>query len=158
MSVGFYNFAGFYKTKIMQNSQNRTKDYRFSIVVPVYNEQENMPALENRLSNFLSHSIYPACVIFLNDGSKDDSSRCIHEICSRHNDFFYLDFEQNAGLSAAAARGRKGGRKPVVTAEKLQRAREHIANGLNVREAAVRLKIGKTALYAALQTAGSTES
>ena len=26
-----------------------------------------------------------------------------------------------------------------------------IANGLNVREAAVRLKIGKTALYAALQ-------
>jgi len=58
-----------------------------------------------------------------------------------------------AGLSAAAARGRKGGRKPVVTADKLQRAREHIANGLNVREAAVRLKIGKTALYAALQAA-----
>ena len=55
-----------------------------------------------------------------------------------------------AGLAAAAARGRKGGRKPVVSAEKLQRAREHIANGLNVREAAARLKIGKTALYAAL--------
>jgi hypothetical protein len=33
-----------------------------------------------------------------------------------------------------------------------------IANGLNVREAAVRLKIGKTALYAALQAAGATES
>ena len=64
----------------------------------------------------------------------------------------------NAGLSAAAARGRKGGRKPVVTAEKLQRARDHIANGLNVREAAVRLKIGKTALYAALQASGATES
>ena len=29
-----------------------------------------------------------------------------------------------AGLTAAAARGRKGGRKPVVTADKLQRARE----------------------------------
>ncbi len=60
-----------------------------------------------------------------------------------------------AGLSAAAARGRKGGRKPVITADKLQRAREHIANGLNVREAAARLKVGKTALYAALQAAGS---
>lgn len=60
-----------------------------------------------------------------------------------------------AGLAAAAARGRKGGRKPVVTADKLQRAREHIANGLSVREAAARLKIGKTALYAALQ-AGAT--
>jgi DNA invertase Pin-like site-specific DNA recombinase len=60
-----------------------------------------------------------------------------------------------AGLTAAAARGRKGGRKPVVTAEKLQRAREHIANGLTVREAAARLKVGKTALYVALKAAGS---
>jgi DNA invertase Pin-like site-specific DNA recombinase len=60
-----------------------------------------------------------------------------------------------AGLTAAAARGRKGGRKPVVTADKLQRARELVANGLNVREAATRIKVGKTALYAALQAASS---
>lgn len=56
-----------------------------------------------------------------------------------------------AGLTAAAARGRKGGRKPVVTADKLQRARILLANGLTVREAAARLKVGKTALYAALR-------
>ena len=63
-----------------------------------------------------------------------------------------------AGLTAAAARGRKGGRKPVVTAEKLQRAQEHIANGLNVREAATRLKVSKTALYAALQAVQATRT
>jgi len=63
-----------------------------------------------------------------------------------------------AGLSAAAARGRKGGRKPVVTADKLQRAREHLANGLNVREAAARLKVGKTALYAALKATSTGDS
>ena len=62
-----------------------------------------------------------------------------------------------AGL-AAAARGRKGGRKPVVTADKLQRAREHIANGLNVREAATRLKVSKTALYTALQSTSAADS
>lgn len=56
-----------------------------------------------------------------------------------------------AGLVAAAARGRKGGRKPVVVPEKLQRARAMVASGLTVREAATRLKIGKTALYAALR-------
>jgi DNA invertase Pin-like site-specific DNA recombinase len=55
-----------------------------------------------------------------------------------------------AGLAAAASRGRKGGRKPVVTGEKLERARAVIAKGLTVREAATRLKVGKTALYAAL--------
>ena len=56
-----------------------------------------------------------------------------------------------AGLTAAEARGRKGGRKPVITAEKLKRAREIIDKGLTVREAAVRLKVGKTALYNALR-------
>ena len=55
-----------------------------------------------------------------------------------------------AGLSAAASRGRRGGRKPVVTADKLSRAKSLIGKGLTVREAASRLKIGKTALYDAL--------
>ena len=56
-----------------------------------------------------------------------------------------------AGLAAAASRGRKDGRKPVVSGEKLERARGLIAKGLSVREAAVRLRVGKTALYAALR-------
>ncbi|EDP9494058.1 recombinase family protein [Escherichia coli] len=70
----------------------------------------------------------------------------------------YLQQCPKAGLTAAAARGRKGGRKPVVTADKLQRAREHIANGLNVREAATRLKVSKTALYTALQSTSAADS
>lgn len=58
-----------------------------------------------------------------------------------------------AGLEAAAARGRHGGRKPVITEEKLRRAQALVTQGLNVREAAARVKVGKTALYAALSTA-----
>jgi DNA invertase Pin-like site-specific DNA recombinase len=57
-----------------------------------------------------------------------------------------------AGLSAARERGSKGGRRPVVTPDKLRKARAHIAAGLTVREAAARLKIGKTALYKALES------
>ena len=57
-----------------------------------------------------------------------------------------------AGLSAAAARGRKGGRKAVVTAQKLARAKMLIQNGLTVREAAARIKVGKTALYDAIKS------
>jgi DNA invertase Pin-like site-specific DNA recombinase len=57
-----------------------------------------------------------------------------------------------AGLVAAATRGRKGGRKPVVTGEKLERARAIIRKGLTVREAATRRKVGKTALYEALRS------
>jgi DNA invertase Pin-like site-specific DNA recombinase len=58
-----------------------------------------------------------------------------------------------AGLYAAKARGRTGGRKPVVTEERLNRARALIANGLTAREAAARVKVGKTSLYKALQSA-----
>jgi DNA invertase Pin-like site-specific DNA recombinase len=59
----------------------------------------------------------------------------------------------NAGLAAAAARGRKGGRPIAVTPEKIVRARQLMASGLNVREAAARMKISKSALYAALKNA-----
>lgn len=57
----------------------------------------------------------------------------------------------NAGLAAAAARGRKGGRPVAATPERLARARQLIASGLTVREAAARVKVGKSALYAALK-------
>jgi DNA invertase Pin-like site-specific DNA recombinase len=56
-----------------------------------------------------------------------------------------------AGLAAAAARGRTGGRRPVVTEEKLRRAQALVAKGLSVRDAAVRLRVGKTALYEAMR-------
>jgi DNA invertase Pin-like site-specific DNA recombinase len=55
-----------------------------------------------------------------------------------------------AGLNAAISRGRRGGRKPVMTAEKLRRACALIEQGFTVREAAARIKVGKTALYVAL--------
>jgi DNA invertase Pin-like site-specific DNA recombinase len=59
-----------------------------------------------------------------------------------------------AGLDAATARGRRGGRKPVVTDKKLRRAHALRAQGFTVREVAARIKVSKTALYAALaQTA-----
>ncbi|KGJ21149.1 recombinase family protein [Paracoccus sanguinis] len=57
----------------------------------------------------------------------------------------------NAGLTAAAARGRKGGRPMAATPERVARARQLIATGLTVREAAARVKVGKSALYAALR-------
>tara|TARA_R110002094_G_scaffold199838_1_gene171733 strand:+ start:3170 stop:3730 length:561 start_codon:yes stop_codon:yes gene_type:complete len=56
-----------------------------------------------------------------------------------------------AGLKAAATRGRKGGRKPVVTPRKIEQAKAYIGDGLTVREAAARLKISKTSLYNALR-------
>jgi len=62
-----------------------------------------------------------------------------------------------AGLAAATARGRKGGRKPVMVADKLQRARVMVAQGLTVREAATRLKVRQDGarLYESLRGQGA---
>jgi DNA invertase Pin-like site-specific DNA recombinase len=64
-----------------------------------------------------------------------------------------------AGLAAAKLRGRVGGRKPVLTPEIVEAGRLMIADeaeggeGLSVREAATRLKVGRTTLYHALKEA-----
>jgi DNA invertase Pin-like site-specific DNA recombinase len=63
-----------------------------------------------------------------------------------------------AGLAAAAARGRKGGRPVAATPEKVGRARRLMAQGLTVREAAARVKVGKSALYAAFQADDAREA
>ena len=49
------------------------------------------------------------------------------------------------------------GRKLVVNEQKVHRTREYMAKGLNVRETAARPKVGKTALYAALQVASEAD-
>ena len=89
----------------MNRVENRTKNYRFTILVPVYNEEDNIYALEKKLQRFLPKSLYPACVLFINDGSTDDSLNRIREICGRNDDFFYLSLKKNGGLSAALKAG-----------------------------------------------------
>lgn len=54
------------------------------------------------------------------------------------------------GLMAAAAEGRQPGRRTVITPEKLAEARQMVASGASVREAATAIDVGKTALYNAL--------
>lgn len=84
---------------------NKTINYQFTIVVPVFNEEDNMSALEQKLSFFLPHSNYEACVLFVNDGSTDNSQNQIEEICHRHMNFFYISLKRNGGLSVALKAG-----------------------------------------------------
>lgn len=84
---------------------NSTSDYRFTIIVPIYNEEDNIYNLEQRLAAFLPQCSEKACVLFVNDGSTDGSAARIAEICSRNEAFHHIDFVKNAGLSAALKAG-----------------------------------------------------
>lgn len=64
-----------------------------------------------------------------------------------------------AGLATAAAKGRRGGRRPVITSAKLDRALRLIREkNLTVREAAAVIGVGKTALYEALKATDTAHS
>jgi len=84
---------------------NKTKNYRFSIVVPIYNEEDNIYSLEEKLGKFLPEALVSACVLFVNDGSNDGSLEKVKEICNRNKDFYYISLKRNAGLSAAMKAG-----------------------------------------------------
>lgn len=84
---------------------NRTADFGFTIIVPVYNEAENMPALSRRLADYVQRSSQKACVLFVDDGSTDASFEAIRTACGLRDDFFYLKLERNGGLSAALKAG-----------------------------------------------------
>lgn len=84
---------------------NITSGYEFTIVVPVYNEEDNMLSLEKKLSGFLPYSVRHTCVLFVDDGSVDMSLAKIKDICGRNKDFFYISLERNSGLSAAMKAG-----------------------------------------------------
>jgi glycosyltransferase involved in cell wall biosynthesis len=89
----------------MTAAENRTRDYRFTVVIPVYNEEENIFVLEKKIRLFLQKSIFPTCVVLVNDGSTDNSLNLMKEVCERNDNFFYLSLERNGGLSAALKAG-----------------------------------------------------
>lgn len=84
---------------------NKTANYDLTVIVPVYNEEGNVLRLEKELGEFLKTAKVSSCVLFVNDGSKDDSERLIREVCGRNEGFFFLNLAKNGGLSAAMKAG-----------------------------------------------------
>lgn len=89
----------------MNKTLNKTSEYCFTIIVPIYNEIENIESLSKRLEDFLPVCKVHACVLFVDDGSNDGSGLKLKELCAGVKDFYYIGFEKNAGLSAALKAG-----------------------------------------------------
>ena len=77
----------------------------FTIIVPVYNEEDNLQRVEKELSKYIKTCPVKADILIVNDGSSDNSQKIIEEICSKNDDFSFLSFKENRGLSAAIKAG-----------------------------------------------------
>ena len=93
---------------------NATANYELTIVIPVYNEEDNMAAVEQRLADYLPQCLKKACVLFVDDGSTDSSRQKIADICSRHPDMFYISFARNFGVTAAMKAGFDYAESPLI--------------------------------------------
>lgn len=80
-------------------------DYELTVIVPLYNEEENLLRVEMELTKYLEIAIKKTCILFVNDGSTDNSLALIQEITSRNRAFDYISFDKNYGLSAALKAG-----------------------------------------------------
>lgn len=93
---------------------NKTAEYQFTVIVPVYNEADNIDRLEETFRTYLAHASRRTCVLFVDDGSTDDSGPRLEELCARNADCFCIRFARNAGLSAAIKAGIDCAESPLV--------------------------------------------
>ena len=93
---------------------NHTSEYDFTIICPVYNEQENIARLEEAFQRYLPTAKRRTCVLFVDDGSTDGSPDLLKLACGRNAHFYYLSFTRNAGLSAALKAGIDHTESPLV--------------------------------------------
>ena len=78
---------------------------RYSIVVPFYNEQENIPALYMKLTEVMDAIGEPYEMVFVDDGSKDGTVAMAQALAQRDARLRIVKFRRNYGQTAAMAAG-----------------------------------------------------
>ena len=78
----------------------------FDVVIPIYNEEENLPELHRRLCEvFEGLGDISWRVLYVNDGSADDSMSMMHAQCKQDSRFSVIDLSRNFGHQPAIAAG-----------------------------------------------------
>jgi len=83
----------------------RTLSSHLSLVVPVYNEQENLPALCDRLRQTLEAKEIPYRIFFVNDGSRDGSLAWLRQLAATDSRIRILSFSRNFGHQISISAG-----------------------------------------------------
>jgi undecaprenyl-phosphate 4-deoxy-4-formamido-L-arabinose transferase len=112
-----------------------------SIVIPVYNEASNLPALWTRLKTVIEQLGRECEVVFVDDGSSDDSLRLLREFSARDPRVRVVELARNFGQHSALLAGFRNCRGDIVVTldadlqnppEDIPRLIEAIAEGNDV--------------------------
>lgn len=77
----------------------------YSIIIPVYNEAENIEALYARLSTVMKKMSKPYELLFVNDGSQDTTGNILRSLHSKDAQVKVINFSRNFGHQMAVTAG-----------------------------------------------------
>ncbi|MCX6808604.1 MAG: glycosyltransferase family 2 protein [Candidatus Berkelbacteria bacterium] len=83
----------------------KEKNIYISVVIPVFNEEENVKNLYDEITLVLKKVGKPYEIIFINDGSKDKTHSILEKIAKLDLSVKVLDFLRNFGQTAALSAG-----------------------------------------------------
>ncbi|MBD1821102.1 glycosyltransferase family 2 protein [Cyanobacteria bacterium FACHB-DQ100] len=87
---------------------------KYSLIIPVYNEEATIPALYDRVSAVMNQLDDVVELILINDGSKDRSLHLIRELHNQDSRVCYLSLARNFGHQIAVTAGLNYARGRVV--------------------------------------------
>jgi glycosyltransferase involved in cell wall biosynthesis len=76
-----------------------------SVIIPLYNEEESLNELFGWIQKVMQENNFSYEVIFVNDGSTDNSWNIICELAEKHQEVKGIKFRRNYGKSAALYNG-----------------------------------------------------
>ena len=76
-----------------------------SIIIPVYNEEKNIPLIYDGLKRVLQRINYEHEIIYVNDGSQDNSSKELQKLSLVDHNVKVIEFSRNFGKEIATTAG-----------------------------------------------------
>ncbi len=80
-------------------------DFRLSLVVPVYNEEESIDAFISAIDNELAPLKDQLEIVFVNDGSRDRTREVVEQAIARDPRVTLVNLARNFGKEAALTAG-----------------------------------------------------
>lgn len=85
-----------------------------SLVIPLLNEEESLPELTAWIERVMSENRYSYEIIFIDDGSSDNSWRVIEQLREKNPNVKGIKFQRNYGKSAALNEGFRAAQGDVI--------------------------------------------
>lgn len=76
-----------------------------SVIIPIYNEEQNIPVLYERMKHVMENLGLTYELLFINDGSRDRSMQLIRDLAKKDDAVHFINFSRNFGHQIAVTAG-----------------------------------------------------